>query len=298
MPLTNTRKIPGVLISCLLLFQCSKDPAGASPDYASAALRNPRFHWDSIVTPTFTLYTNRGSYGAERASRYREEVESGISHALKMLGETRSPPHIKVLVLGSRDDVEAITGTGWNGWGDAPGKNFGVVARAECAPVFRHEAMHVVSLWLWGHPLGPQGEPGSPTDSGIFARGGWLREGIAAAAEDRYLSYSYRGMAAQWLAEGTLLPLDTLEHAFYRADDLAAYLQAGSLVQYLLGTYGPERFRMVWREGVNAFDRAYGRTRSQIETEWHDWLRATPATERPRSIQVARDEDICPPRRR
>jgi hypothetical protein len=64
--------------------------------------------------------------------------------------------------------------------------------------------------------------------------GGWLREGVVAAAEDLYGRYSYRGMAAQWQAEGTLLPLDSLVHAFYRQDDLAAYLQAGSLVQYLL----------------------------------------------------------------
>jgi hypothetical protein len=53
---------------------------------------------------------------------------------------------------------------------------------------------------------------------------GWLREGIAAAAEDRYLNYSYGGMAAQWQAEGALLPLGTLVTAFYQQDDLAAYL--------------------------------------------------------------------------
>ena len=68
----------------------------------------------------------------------------------------------------------------------------------------------------------------------MVQQGGWLRERIAAAAEDRYLTYSYRGMAAQWLAEGTILPLDTLVHRFYRVDDLAAYLQSGSLVNYLL----------------------------------------------------------------
>ena len=33
-------------------------------------------------------------------------------------------------------------------------------------------------------------------------------------------------MAARWQAEGGLLPLDTLVHAFHRQDDLAAYLRA------------------------------------------------------------------------
>lgn len=72
----------------------------------------------------------------------------------------------------------------------------------------------------------------------MFERGGWFREGLAAAAEDLHVSYSYRGMAAQWQAEGTLLPLDSLVSGFYRQDDLAAYLQAGTFVHYLLETYG------------------------------------------------------------
>lgn len=128
--------------------------------------------------------------------------------------------------------------------------------------------------------------------------GGWLREGIAAAAEDLYLTYSYRGMAAQWLAEGTLFPLDTLVNRFYRVDDLAAYLQPGSLVTYLLEQYGKARFRLVWRNGASAFGPAYSRTASQIESEWHTWLRATPASARPKSIALARREDRCPPRPR
>jgi hypothetical protein len=117
---------------------------------------------------------------------------------------------------------------------------------------------------------------------------------IAAAAEDRYLSYSYRGMAAQWLAEGTILPLDTLVQRFYQVDDLEAYLQSGSLVAYLLERYGTDRFRQVWRGGPSAFVRAFGRTATEIEADWHAWLRATPASVRPASIAAARSADRCP----
>jgi hypothetical protein len=266
-------------------------------EYAEAALAHPRFVWDSLSGAGFTLYTPRGSYAAARASQYRAEVEDGLADALAMLGESAYPAHLRLFVMGSRDDVEAVTGTGWNGWTDAPGNNAGVVARAECRPVFRHEIMHAVSLRLWGHPLGPEGDPVPPTDPVVMAQGGWLREGIAAAAEDRYLTYSYRGMGAQWLAEGSIFPLDTLVNRFYRVDDLAAYLQSGSLVNYLLVHYGRDRFRLVWREGPSAFERAYGRTAAQIESEWHAWLRATPASERPASIALARSEDHCPRRK-
>jgi hypothetical protein len=284
----------GVVAAC----QSTSDRPSTPANFADAALAHPRFVWDSIPSEGFTLYAPRGSYAAARAAQYRDEVQDAIAHALGMLGEPRYPAHLRVFVLGSREDVEAVTGTGWSGWADPAWNNVGVVARAECRPVFRHEIMHAVSLLLWGNPLGPAGDPRPPRDPNVLARGGWLREGIAAAAEDLYLTYPYRGMAAQWQAEGALLPLDTLVHAFYREDDLAAYLQAGSLVQYLLERYGNQRLRLVWREGPSAFERAYGRSPSRLEAEWHDWLRATPASARPRTIALARSEDRCPPRLR
>jgi hypothetical protein len=267
-------------------------------EYAAAALAHPRFVWDSLRADRFTLYVPRGTYASAGAAAYRAEVDAAIDHALAILGEPFFPARLQVFVMGSREDLEAVTGVGWNGWSDAAGANAAVVARLECRPVFRHEVMHVASLVLWGNPLGPDKDPVPPKDSALMEQGGWLREGIAAAAEDQYLTYSYRGMAAQWLAEGTLYPLDTLVHRFYRVDDLAACLQSGSLGNYLLERSGRERFRLVWRGGASALERTYGRTASQIESEWLAWLRATPVAARPTSIALARREDRCPPRRR
>lgn len=275
-----------------------REPCWARGMCAEVALAHPGFVWDSVPAAGFTLYTPRGSYAAERASRYRNEVEVAIPHALAMMGEPRYPAHLRVFVLGSREEVEAVVGIGYNGWSDAVGKNVAVVARAECRPVFRHEIMHAVSLLLWGHPFGVENDPRPPKERALIERGGWLREGLAAAAEDLYVTYSYRGMAAQWQAEGALLPLDSLVGAFYRQDDLAAYLQSGSLVQYLLGKYGSARLRLVWRDGPSAFQRAYGKSSSDVESEWQTWLRATPASARPRTIAIARREDRCPSRRR
>lgn len=289
-----------IAIACLALAitHCARDRTSTLQNYADVALAHPRFVWDSLTAPGFTLYTKRDGYAAARALQYRDEVQSAISHALAMLGEPRFPEHVRVFVAESREEVEAVTGFGWTGWADPAGRNLAVVARAECRPVFRHEVMHVVSLLLWGNPIAGDVDPRTPKDPVTFGQGAWLREGIAAAAEDRYGAYSYRGMAAQWQAERGLMPMDTLVHAFYRQDDLAAYLQSGSLVQYFLETYGSARLRLVWREGTDAFDRAFGRNLSRIETDWQAWLQATPDSVRPQSIAGARAEDRCPPRRR
>jgi len=299
--LSRARVVTTIVVATLIVAACnsmSDHNPPAMGKFGEVAIAHPRFVWDSIATARFTLYVPRGSYAAARATQYRAEADAGIDHALAILGERLYPAHLQVFVMGSREDVEAVTGNGSNGWADPAGNNAGVVARPECRPVFRHEIMHAVSLLLWGNPLGPDKDPYPPKDSALMEQGGWLREGIAAAAEDLYATYSYRGMAAQWLAEGTLFPLDTLVNRFYRVDDLAAYLQSGSLVNYLLEQYGKDRFRLVWRDGASGFERAYARTASQIESEWHAWLRETPASARPKSIALALSEDRCPPRRR
>jgi hypothetical protein len=277
----------------------TSDRPPAMGKFAEAALANRGFDWDSVRTDRLTLYMIRGSYAAARASQFRVEAEDALDRALTLLGERSYPSHLQVFALRSREDVESITGAGWNGWSDPAGHNAAVVARPECRPIlFKHEIMHTVSLSLWGNPLGPDKDPFPPKDSARMEQGHWLREGIAAAAQDLYVTYSYRGMAAQWLAEGTLLPLDTLVHGFSRVDDLTAYIQSGSLVAYLLERYGREPFRVIWRDGASAFERAYGKTSSQLEAEWQGWLEATPPSVRPKSITVARSEDQCPRRRR
>ena len=298
--LNRTRYFHIAVVACLAvaLMQCRRERPSTATTFAERALAHPLFVWDSITAPGFTLYTKRGGYGAERALEYRDEVTSALSHALTMLNEPRFPEHVRVFVVESREDVDALTGAPTNGWADPAGRNLAVVARAECRPLFRHEVMHVVSLLLWGNPLGGSVDPRVQQNPVTFEQGAWLREGIAAAAEDRYGAYSYRGMAAQWQSEGGLIALDTLVRSFYRQDDLAAYLQSGSLVQYLLETYGTAPLRVVWREGADAFGRAFGKSLPQIEADWQQWLRATPLSLRPRSIAVARTEDRCPRRPR
>ncbi len=268
---------------------------------AEVALALPAFAWDSTPATAATLYTNRGSYGAERKAQYREELNAAIPSVLATMGERAYPHHLRVFVVSSRDEVESITGTVGLGWADPLGMNTGVVARAECRPVFRHEIMHTVSLLLWGHPA-TRGNRSMRVEPAVFESGGWLREGIANAVENRYATYSIRGMVAQYQAEGALLPLDSLTGAFYRytkrEGNIAVNLQSGAFVSYLIEQYGAAPFRQVWREGTSAFQTAYGKSGADLESEWHRWVRATPTSERPKSIAIALDENVCPKPRR
>ena len=137
-------------------------------------------------------------------------------------------------------------------------------------------------------------DPQPPLD--VWEKGSWLREGLAAAAEDLCGSYTYRGFAARMQKEGQLLSLDTLRDAFTAQDDLAAYVQAGSLVQYLLQRYDRQRFRELWRDDGRHLEQIYGESAAAIESAWHEWLRAT-SDQQPPTVAALRQQGCSPPRR-
>jgi hypothetical protein len=262
-----------------------------------AVLALKALSWDSVTTSQFTMYTVRDSFIAAHAVDYRRQADAAFADALKVLGEPAFPFHVRLFVTRSRDDIELLQGIGTTGWGDPESLSAAVVASDACRPVIRHELMHVVSLRLWGAPYARRDSADAPNALG-FDRSSWLREGLAAAAEDLWVRYSYRGMAAQWQEEGGMIPLDSLVNAFARYDDLATYVQSGTLVEYLLTAYGSGRFHELWREGIDGVPRIYSRDVRAIEREWHTWLQHTPAANRPPSIAEARAENHCPPRRR
>ena len=164
-----------------------------------------------------------------------------------------------------------------------------LVAADTIRPAHRHEVMHAVSLRLWGQPGAAPDDPREPSNAAAFYRGGWLREGVATAADNGCVPWSARGIAAQMIAENERIPLDTLTAAFYQKDGLSAYLQGGSLVEFLLEAYGRDRFKR--SDGGWVPIRSPPCTQSRprrLKPKWLDWLKATPMAERPASVAAVR----------
>jgi hypothetical protein len=279
--------VAGAAIAVVALRHARSKRAGFV-ELIAMATSNPVFRWDSLVTPTFTLYAQRGGYAAARLPELRGEVESAIIHALKILGEPAYRAHLQVFYVRSRDDVKAVTGIAGMGITRAAYNAVVLVATDTIRPAHRHEVMHAVSLRLWGHPGAAPDDPREPSSADVFYRGGWLREGLAIAADNGCVPWSTRGIAAQMVAEHEGIPLDTLTAAFYQKDDLSAYLQGGSLVEFLLDAYGRDRFRRLWRLGPDSIATVYGKPSAKIENEWLDWLKATPKAERPENVAAVR----------
>jgi hypothetical protein len=178
--------------------------------------------------------------------------------------------------------MQRVTSQRHNGTADAAAHAVILVANPRWSPFDRHELMHAASLTLWGEP------GGAARGSDAWRAGGWLREGLAAAAENRCGAYTNRGVAAAMHAGGEKLTVADLIERFYELDDLAAYLQAGSLVEYLLDAGGRPAFRRLWAAGPGALGATYGRTANEIDAEWQAWLRATPAGARPDDVAALR----------
>ena len=64
------------------------------------------------------------------------------------------------------------------------------------------------------------------------------------------------------------LVLDRLFGSFRAEDDLVAYLQAGSLFEFIAASGGIEAVREVWESGLADAPRILGLDRAELERRW------------------------------
>ncbi|MGQ0601450.1 MAG: hypothetical protein ACT4QE_07110 [Anaerolineales bacterium] len=141
---------------------------------------------------------------------------------------------------------------------NAAGNNFDTV--------FVHEGVHILDRAIANH------------------RPAFLAEGLAVfIAGGHYKPENLDRRAAALLAWERYIPLADLARNFYPAQHEIGYLEAGSLVKYLVDTYGWDQFRMMYAtlqpapddatQLDNALSAHYDKSLSDIEAEWLAHLR-------------------------
>ncbi|MEM8856855.1 MAG: hypothetical protein AAGD96_00955 [Chloroflexota bacterium] len=109
----------------------------------------------------------------------------------------------------------------------------------------------------------------------------FLAEGLAVwGSGGHYKPEDLNGRAAALVATGFYIPLPQIIDNFYPVQHEIGYLEAGAFVQYLVETYGWDKFRELYSTFKNAPDgqnavqldqyllSIYGKTLVQIEQEW------------------------------
>lgn len=244
---------------------CERTPAILYPDHptglAAAALADTTFTWQTRESEHLRIHFQSDSYAATHIEEFVKDAEQARANGLRVLRERRFLPRIDIFHLKSRDQVKRLTGYAVRGWTDPESRTVLLVRSSSSNQGERHEVAHVLSHGLWGH-------------SHDWQTTGWMSEGLATYAGGPCSGYSIDKIVAYADRQGELIPLDSLARKFRSYNDLVAYLQAGSFIGYIQGSYGLSPVRALWVQGFEQIETILGKTPAAIDTEWRNHLRS------------------------
>ena len=123
------------------------------------------------------------------------------------------------------------------------------VADKDISPLITHEFMHMITFSLWGQP--PQ-------------QSYWLKEGIATYAQNSCNGFAVEQIYAFLEKKNMLIAIDSLAGHFYAQPMMIAYHESACIVQYLIETYGVQKFGLLYQSGILSFGKIYGIQFKQI----------------------------------
>ncbi|MBF9236186.1 hypothetical protein I2I05_02145 [Hymenobacter sp. BT683] len=230
----------------------------------ATAPNHPAFAWAHTRTPHFDLYAETSRYTAADMPGLGARAERALRDHLALLGAPPMSDRVPLFFVRSRARLKLLTGYAWGGFVTPHNDGVFYVATPEARPALRHELIHRVSRATWG--LEPE-----------F----WLKEGVATFGAGHCAHYSLHEAAASLLREHRAVPLRELSTNFHGVNDIVAYLQSGSVVQYVHDTYGIAAVRCLWRGGLAASAAATGLTPEQLDAAWRAYLRRSGFHPRP-----------------
>lgn len=243
--------MPRFIVALVGLVTLVDGVAAQAPATAADLLRTSGLQWASLNAPGLRLHFQRGSQAVRDSAKLRVQTEAARTEVLRLANEANYPA-VDVFFVDSKTTLRRLAGTRAKGLA-VPSANYVVLVYNDSTRSFpKHEIMHLVTLNRWGSS--PQTGP-------------WLGEGVAVYADRRCLDYTIDEVAAYLHRRGHLLPDRALFERFVAADDLVAYVQAGSLAGFLIEVYGLDTIRRMWADGNDALPKgATAAWRKRLET--------------------------------
>jgi hypothetical protein len=235
------------------------------------APRNPAFTWVRARTVHFDVYAEAGGYSAAQLALFGTQAESALRAHMTLLKVPPMRDRVPLFLVRSRARLQQLTGYQWGGFVTPHNDAVFYVATPEAGPALRHELMHRVARANWG--LKP--EP-------------WLQEGVATFGAGHCERYTLHEAAASLLREKKAVPLRQLATNFYSVNDVVAYLQSGSVVQFVHDTYGIQAVRTLWRGGLAQAVAATGLTAEELDAAWRAYLHRPGFSPRPVDWEIIR----------
>jgi hypothetical protein len=172
-----------------------------------------------------------------------------INHDLSIVHQNEYTDTIVAQFLGSRKEMfENVGNLASEDAFPQMGKIW-FVADRNISPLITHEFMHMITFSLWGQPS---------------QQSYWLKEGIATYAQNNCNGLGVEQIYAFFEKRNMLIPIDSLVGHFYAQPMMIAYHQCAYIVQYLIETYGVEKFGLLYQSAIDSFEKIYGIKFKQI----------------------------------
>ena len=267
-----------------------EDEAGntISTDEKLYVHEDTRFEFETPTRDNVTLYYYSGS------EAQAEAVLAAASETMTTLGallQTDVPFPVKVYLYETSQEMQPAiapggTGRGVTILGEVVYSDTAMVsADVSTLDITRHEIAHIVTR---------------EATEGPFGIPDWMNEGISVFSQERGLSGHDAALEAAINSDNVLtMPELNSSAAGGTGGTVGLYYgQAGSIITYLVETYGDQQFADLMRtfkEGStadNAFESVYGFDQLGLENEWRASVglepRTASATATPRATEEAR----------
>lgn len=221
-------------------------------------LNDPGYEWVTIETPDTRIHYPVGSFAETKSVLLREQVEESRTAVLRRLNEPDYSNTVDVFYVDSRHDMESLVGSPVTGFAYFDDDAVVLVFNSTWRAFDRHELTHVVTLGTWPSPAGDA-----------------VVEGLATYVDGYCGGYENGRVARTILDTGAGLALETLTGEFRLQDDLVAYLQAASVVEFTVERLDREVIRTLWDRGLRAVPKLLELSTHEYETRFRDWLAST-----------------------
>jgi hypothetical protein len=184
-------------------------------------------------------YIFPSSMKKQSRDEYINSCNKAIKDNLSLIDETYFNDSILIEFLDNRQQMLIYSGVG--GSGQAIPHRRAMFALTVDPPI-KHELMHMISVLKWGYP------PESCK---------WMNEGLATYAAGSCNGFTVEQIYTYLSANNMLISIEKLSENFYKNPEMIAYHQSGFLVEHLLKNYGLDKFKELWKKGMDNFENIY-----------------------------------------
>lgn len=175
-----------------------------------------------------------------------------IKHDLSIVQQKEYADTIIAHFLSSRKEMLENTGYPTSEYAFPQINKIWFVVDKDIIPLTRHEFMHMITFSLWGQP---------------HQQSNWLKEGIATYAQNNCNGFAVEQIYAFFQKKNMLIAIDSLADHFHEQPMMIAFHQSAYIVQYLIETYGIQKFSLLYKSGFDSFEKIYGIQFKQILLE-------------------------------